>query len=102
MSVTSTPVFWQSGRMEHLMETKQAEIGERNDDSLLLTEAEARSLLRLSRKTLGELRRRGRLRYIKFCPRCLRYRRADIEQLIAASLQTGNARARRRTAGVSE
>lgn len=46
--------------------------------SVLVTEAEAQTLLRLSRRTLVRLRREGKLAYISI-GRTVRYKRLDLE-----------------------
>lgn len=51
--------------------------------SVLVTEAEAQTLLRLSRRTLVRLRQEGKLAYVSI-GRTVRYRRLDIEAFCEA------------------
>ena len=44
-----------------------------------LTEAEASTVLNVSRPVLWQMRKRGELKFSRFGPRSIRYRRADLE-----------------------
>jgi excisionase family DNA binding protein len=48
----------------------------------LLTQREVCELLQISPKSLQKLRREGRITYIKFAPRCLRFRQEDVRRFI--------------------
>jgi excisionase family DNA binding protein len=67
----------------------------KSSDVLLVTDNEAQKLLRLSRRTLIELRKAGRLAYVKV-GKAVRYRPEDLRAFIDAQRRLDQPQRRRR------
>ncbi|WP_413788587.1 helix-turn-helix domain-containing protein [Paludibacillus litoralis] len=53
----------------------------------LLSAAEAAEILGVCGKTLGDLRRAGKIRYVEISSRCYKYRESDLEEFIEARVK---------------
>jgi len=65
-------------------------------ESYLVTDAEARAMLRLSRASLVRMRQSGRLPYVLINGRSVRYRRSDLVAFADSQLKIARPRGRAR------